>query len=521
LRQRPASAFLSATESEAPTMNISLTLRQIAERAPDLPAIEYAGATTTYGAFEAAVAGFAGALKTRGLAPRDRVAIAMENRPEFLIALYGIWRAGMTAVPMNAKLHPKEFAFILENSESRLCLATPKIAEGLAAEVDLPIVVTGAAAFAEMLAAPPVHDVDGAPEDVAWLFYTSGTTGRPKGAALTHRNLMAASLAYFADVDRVGPEDARLHAAPMSHGSGLYALPFIMKGARNLIPEHGFDPDEIFDLLARERNISFFAAPTMVTRLINHPRAETADTRGLKTICYGGAPMYLADLKRALKIFGPRLYQLLGQGESPMTITHVTKAMHADAAHPRYDEILSSVGVARSGCLVKIIGGDWAELPRGEIGEIATKGDCVMAGYWMNPEATAKTILDGWLRTGDLGFMDKEGFVTLKDRSKDMLISGGSNIYPREVEEVLLHAPGVAEVAVVGRPHPDWGEEVVAFVVRAPGADVDAAALDAHCLANLARFKRPRAYRFVAALPKNNYGKVLKTDLRAALAEEG
>jgi acyl-CoA synthetase (AMP-forming)/AMP-acid ligase II len=499
---------------------MSLTLRQIAERSPELAAIEFGGALTTYGAFEAAVAAFAGALKARGLAPGDRVAMAMENCPEFLIAMYGIWRAGMIAVPMNAKLHPREFAYILENSGSRLCLATPKIAEGLMAEVDLPVVVTGTGAFGDMLAGPPVKDVDSAPEDVAWLFYTSGTTGRPKGAALTHRNLMAASLAYFADVDRVGPEDIRLHAAPMSHGSGLYALPFVMKGARNLIPTGGFDPEEIFALLARERNVSFFAAPTMVTRLINHPLAETADASGLKTLCYGGAPMYLADLKRALNVFGPRLYQLLGQGESPMTITHVTKAMHADTAHPRHDAILASVGVARSGQAVRIIGEDWAELPRGEIGEIATKGDCVMAGYWRNPEATAKTIRDGWLRTGDMGFMDAEGFVTLKDRSKDMLISGGSNIYPREIEEVLLTAPGVAEAAVVGRPHADWGEEVVAFIVRAPGAEVDAAALDAHCLANLARFKRPRDYRFVAALAKNNYGKVLKTDLRAMLAEE-
>jgi len=203
-----------------------------------------------------------------------------------------------------------------------------------------------------------------------------------------------------------------------------------------------------------------------------------------------------------------------------MTITHVTKAMHADSAHPRYNEILASVGVARSGQDVRVIGENWAELPRSEIGEIATKGDCVMAGYWRNPEATAKAIRDGWLRTGDLGFMDAEGFVTLKDRSKDMLISGGSNIYPREIEEVLLHAPGVAEVAVVGRPHADWGEEVVAFVVATPGAEVAAEGLDAHCLANLARFKRPRDYRFVEALPKNNYGKVLKTNLREMLAEE-
>jgi acyl-CoA synthetase (AMP-forming)/AMP-acid ligase II len=259
----------------------------------------------------------------------------------------------------------------------------------------------------------------------------------------------------------------------------------------------------------------------MVVRLMNDPAAGTADTRGLKTLCYGGAAMYLADLKRALELFGPRLYQLYGQGEAPMTITHVTKAMHADLDLPRRDEILASVGFPRTATEVAIVGEGWDALPCGETGEIALRNDTVMAGYLNNPEASAKALRDGWLRTGDVGVMDPMGFVTLKDRSKDMIISGGSNIYPREIEEVLLHAEGVREAAVIGRPHAEWGEEVVAFVVPQPGAAPEAAALDRLCLDNLARFKRPREYRIVGELPKNNYGKVLKTALRAQLAEEG
>jgi acyl-CoA synthetase (AMP-forming)/AMP-acid ligase II len=328
------------------------------------------------------------------------------------------------------------------------------------------------------------------------------------------------SLAYFADVDRVGPDDVRMHAAPMSHGSGIYALPFVMEGARNLVLGGSFEPAQVFDVLARHTKVSFFAAPTMVTRLVNDPAAGSADVRGLKTLCYGGAAMYLADLKRTLELFGPRLYQLYGQGEAPMTITHVTKAMHADTAHPRHDDILSSAGFPRSATEVAILDDDWNELPFGEVGEIALRNDTVMAGYLDNPQANAAALRGGWLRTGDVGVMDPLGFVTLKDRSKDLIISGGSNVYPREIEEVLLRDPAVREAAVVGRPHADWGEEVVAFVVAYQDRTADPAALDRLCLDNLARFKRPRAYRFVGELPKNNYGKVLKTALREMLAKE-
>jgi long-chain acyl-CoA synthetase len=231
--------------------------------------------------------------------------------------------------------------------------------------------------------------------------------------------------------------------------------------------------------------------------------------------------MYVADLERALALFGPKLYQLYGQGESPMTITGLDKAMHADKGHPRYQARLASAGVARTGVAVKIVGEDGRELPNGEVGEIVTRSDCVMKGYWKNPDANARALRDGWLWTGDLGAMDADGLLTLKDRSKDMIISGGSNIYPREIEDVLLAHAGVLEAAVVSRPHAEWGEEVVAYVVKRVGADdVTGPALDRLCLDNIARFKRPKGYRFVEALPKNNYGKILKTELRELLKRE-
>jgi long-chain acyl-CoA synthetase len=505
-------------------MNLSLTLQTIAKVHPGLPAISWDGGGLNYGRFEGEVQRIAGALRGRhGLKPGERVALAMENAPELLPALYGIWRAGLSAVPMNSKLHAKEMAWILADSETRLCIATPKLGEALSAPDPAglpPIVVTGTADYLALLQGEAVSGEPGVPDAEAWVFYTSGTTGRPKGALLTHRNLLFACHCYYADIDAIGAQDTILHAAPLTHGSGLYGLAHIARGSHNVILPGSFDPEGVFAALTRYSNVSMFAAPTMVTRLVNHSTAGTADTRGLKTIVYGGAPMYVADLKRALDLFGPKLYQLYGQAESPMTITGLDQATHADRDHPRWEDRLASAGIARTGVAVKIVGEDGAELPRGEAGEIVTRSDCVMKGYWNNPEATVRSLRDGWLWTGDLGALDGEGFLTIKDRSKDMIISGGANIYPREIEEVLLAHAGVAEAAVVGRPHPDWGEEAIAFVVRRGGAHVAATELDRLCLDNIARFKRPKHYRFVAALPKNNYGKILKTALRDLLKSE-
>jgi long-chain acyl-CoA synthetase len=250
----------------------------------------------------------------------------------------------------------------------------------------------------------------------------------------------------------------------------------------------------------------------MVRRLVEHVKRGGARPEGLATITYGGGPMYLADIEEALAVIGPHFAQIYGQGEAPMTITVLPSAIINDHAAPRWRERLASVGHAQSMIEVSIRDAEGRALPPGEAGEVCARGDIVMQGYWQDAAATARAIRDGWLYTGDVGRMDADGFLTLLDRSKDLVISGGTNIYPREVEEALLTHPDVAEVSVIGRPDPEWGEVVVAYVVaRAP---VTAAALDAHCLAHIARFKRPKAYRFVAELPKNNYGKVLKTALR-------
>jgi long-chain acyl-CoA synthetase len=505
-------------------VNLAALLFDVARHQPRAPAVSDSTQTWSYGEFADRISRLAGSLSARGLEAGDRVMLCMENCAEFLEVLFACWTAGLCAVPVNARLHAGEVEHIAQDCGARMLLATPDLAEALAlltrsVETLSAVIATRNEDYEALVArGGPMRPVDSAPTERAWLFYTSGTTGRPKGAVLTHRNLLFMSHCYYADIDTVDERDTNLHAAPLSHGAGLYALPHLLRGGHQVVLPH-FDIEAILDALQRHSRVSMFAAPTMLIRLAHAPAVATADLGNLRTICYGGGPMYVADLEHALQLFGPRLYQLYGQGESPMTITGLSKRMHADTAHRQWQERLASCGVPRTGVGVKVVEENDRELPPGEIGEVVTKSDCVMQGYWANPEATAPTLRGGWLHTGDLGSFERDGFLTLRDRSKDMIISGGSNIYPREIEEVLLRHPDVVEASVVGRPHPDWGEEVVAFVVPRPDAVIAAETLDRLCLDHIARFKRPRQYRFIETLPKNDYGKVLKTELRRLLTE--
>lgn len=488
-------------------MNIGQMLARVAQRAGDRPAI-YLGTDLLwdYQSLHAKAAGAAHHFTERlGLARGARVAIYMSNVPEYLPLLFGAWYAGLVAVPINAKLHPNEVGFVLQDSEASVLCVCDDL-QGCAAGIELPSGCT------LLIADPPGFEQiskDGAAQvceqkgdDLAWLFYTSGTTGKPKGVMLSHANLAAMTSCYFTGVDAVHPEDSVLYAAPLSHGAGLYGLPFILKGARHVLPRSGgFEPAEVLEIAAHCGGLSMFAAPTMVKRLVQHVRSSGADPSGIKTIVYGGGPMYGADIRDALATMGQRFAQIYGQGETPMTITSLPKEEFADTDHPRYEHRLASVGFAQTAAEIRIADEAGRSVPNGTPGEVLVRGPAVMLGYWRNADATARALLDGWLLTGDIGYLDEDGYLTLQDRSKDVIISGGSNIYPREVEEVLLLHPAVREVSVVGRPHADWGEEVVAFVVAHDGQSVSAGDLDALCVQNIARFKRPKEYRFSTALP--------------------
>lgn len=436
-----------------------------------------------------------------------RIAVASENRPEIIELMFAVWAAECVIVPINYKLHALEMTQILDDAGAAIVFASEKIAAGLAHVTDVPVEVVSSAAYTDRLTTEPAAVPSTDPATLAWLFYTSGTTGRSKGAMLSHRNLVAMTVAHLADFDSPDQNSSLIHGAPMSHGSGLYIAPYVLRGARQVVPKSAaFEPDEFLDLCEHHPGCSAFLAPTMVQRLIGTGRPRP---RNLRTVVYGGGPMYVDSLKKAMAEFGPIFTQLYGQGEAPMTITGLRRVDHVGAD----DAILGSVGYARSGVDVAVLRSDGTPAETGEIGEIVCRGDVVMSGYWNNPDATAATLQNGWLHTGDMGSFDARGFLTLRDRSKDVVISGGSNIYPREIEEVLIEHPAVSEAAVVGAPDAEWGEIAVAFIV----GTADPAELDAHLLQRIARFKRPKRYEFIDELPKNSYGKVLKRELRDQL----
>jgi long-chain acyl-CoA synthetase len=499
-------------------MNLAFGLDRAARSFPDFPAVACGGEIVRYGQLAARAAGLAGALRGLGLQPGDRVMIAAKNSIRYLELMYAIWHAGLAAVPANAKLHGAELAYILSHCGARVCFASPELETAIAAHAPSSLthlIAIDGPAYRSLLQADGIDVATRGPDDLAWLFYTSGTTGRPKGAMLTHRVLHWASHAYLAEVDPTMPRDAIVHAAPMSHGSGLYMMAHVARRGVHVVPESGsFEPDEIFRLFKAWPRASMFAAPTMIKRLVDCP--SDCDPAHIRTIIWGGAPMHVEDVLKALARFGPYFAQIYGQGESPMTISCLSKQDVADREHPRWREHLASAGRPFA-CVEVIVAADDRALPNGESGEILCRGDVVMSGYWRDAEASAATLRGGWLHTGDVGMFSDDGYLTIIDRSKDLIISGGSNIYPREIEEILLRHPAVEEVSVVGHPDPEWGEIVVAYVVgAAPPKE-----LDALCLAQIARFKRPKQYVFVTELPKNNYGKVLKTELRArAVARE-
>ena len=503
-------------------LNLSHTLFRTARRLPRAVAvIERDRVELSYEQLAERSLRLASALVALDAGPGARVALLAQNCAAYVELLYACWAAGACAVPINVRLHAKEVAFILDDADVRIVFVTEDIDTSAIEAARIGgtrfIDIDGAEYRKLLQSEPAVLPASDSAQSPAWLFYTSGTTGRPKGVVLTHGNLLSMALNYLADVDNAAVGDHLLHAAPMSHGSGLYTIPNIAVGATQLIPaSRAFDVAEIEHIIAYTPKVKFFAAPTMVMRLTDAWRGD-AEPAHLKSIIYGGGPMYVADCLHALECFGPRLVQIYGQGEAPMTITVLPAADHIDDHDGHRFSRLGSVGRAQTG--VEVVALDSRDQPVGvdEIGEVCVRGDVVMAGYLNNPEATATTLANGWLHTGDLGRFDEHGYLTLVDRSKDLIISGGSNIYPREVEEVLLMHPAVKEAAVLGERDEEWGESVVAVLVRREGQVFDEHELDQFCLEHIARFKRPKRYVFVDQLPRNATGKVLKRELRAQI----
>ena len=506
-------------------MNIVKTLLDSAALQPDQTAVYYGKeAYLSWRGLAERVEKLAAALQALGLKAGDRVGIAMKNSPSYIEILYACWRLGLVAVPMNAKGHPSDFQYMIEHSGAKVCFVSADLVAAVSQAVQasdhgVAVWVAESRELNTIVAAADTSGLSSMPESSAlpaWLFYTSGTTGRPKGATLTHGNLLAMADAFFIGINPVEAGDHLVHAAPMSHGSGLYIIPHLMKGASQVIPKSGkFQAEELVDLINYFTRCTVFAAPTMLQRLLDDPATDSLP--GLKTMVLGGGPLYVHDCMAALEKFGPKLAQIYGQGETPMTITGMSTQEMYSAYQDQDMAYLGSVGKPFAAVEVAVVDGHDQPLAPGESGEIVVRGATVMQGYWNNAAATAETVRDGWLHTGDIGAFDERGVLTLKDRSKDLIISGGTNIYPREVEEVLIAHPGVAEACVVGIPDDEWGESVAAVLVSEANSKIDIADIDRFCIEHLARFKRPKRYLVTGELPKNATGKVLKAEVKNLL----
>ncbi len=449
------------------------------------------------------------------------------NSNAVLETMFATWFIGATWVPTNFRLTPPEVAYLAQSSAAAVHIfdtafhhhAKAAKAENPACRLDISIGDGGIAASWDSLAksATPMHwPVDVDRDHPAWFFYTSGTTGRPKAGVLTHGQMEYVICNHLCDLmPGTTEQDASLVVAPLSHGAGVHALPQVARGAASILPSgERLDCEEAWRLVERHRVTNMFTVPTILTMLTRHESVDRYDHSSLRHVIYAGAPMYRADQLQALRKLGKVLVQYFGMGEVTGNITVLPPDLHSeiDAEMP-----LGSCGFPRVGMEVAILDDAGARLADRTTGEICVRGPGVFAGYHDNPEATDKAFAHGWFHTGDLGHMDERGFVYITGRASDMYISGGSNVYPREIEEALLLHPAVAEACVVGLPHEKWGESGVAVLVLEPGAQVTAAALLAHLEGRLAKYKWPHGFTFWPDLPKSGYGKVSKRDVKHLL----
>ncbi len=433
---------------------------------------------------------------------------------------------GAVWVPTNFRLAPAEVAYLASNSGAVAHLFEPGCDAHAAAARDANpaahIHLELVSGWEGLYAHDPLeHAADVDRDDPCWLFYTSGTTGRPKGGILTHGQLAFVINNHLCDLMPGTTEaDRSLVVAPLSHGAGVHFLPQVATGAASVLLEgERLDPEEAWRLVAHHRVSNMFTVPTILNALARHEAVDRYDHTSLRHVIYAGAPMYRADQIHALQKLGPVLVQYFGLGEVTGNITVLPPRLHSETDDPALP--IGSVGMPRTGMEVAILGADGARLQPGATGEICVRGQAVFAGYWNNPDASAKAFANGWFHTGDLGHLNEQGFLWITGRASDMFISGGSNVYPREVEEVLLLHPAVAEACVVGMPHPKWGESGVAVIVLRNGADADQPDLHTHLKDRLARYKWPAKFVFWPELPKSGYGKVPKLQVRQRLEAAG
>jgi long-chain acyl-CoA synthetase len=491
-------------------MNLASNLADTVQKHADRVAVRQGQTNMTYQALDEASARVAGLLATRGLRPGGRVGVALPNVVEFAVIYYGVLRAGGVVVPMNPLLKSREVAYYLRDSQADLIFVWHAMADEASGGAELEQVETVLVdpdGFDDVLAlVPPIPDVvERHDEDTAVILYTSGTTGHPKGAELTHANLTRNTEIAVADLLALSPDDVIFGGLPLFHSFGQTCTlnAAIATGAcLSLLPR--FDPAQALALLTRDRITAFTGVPTMYGALLGHPDKAAYDLSALRVCISGGAAMPVEVMRGFESAFGCIVLEGYGLSEtSPI----------ASFNHPDKQRKPGSIGTPVRGVEMRVENDEGEEVTQGEVGEIAIRGHNVMKGYWRRPEDTASAIHDGWFRTGDLGMVDKDGYFSIVDRKKDLILRGGYNVYPREIEEVLYEHPAVAEAAVIGVPHPDLGEEVAAAVTLKPGATITAEELRDQVKSQVAAYKYPRHVWFVDALPKGPTGKIVKREI--------
>ncbi|HXH09155.1 MAG TPA: fatty acid--CoA ligase [Alphaproteobacteria bacterium] len=509
-----------------------MDLQQILERAvrfyADRPGVVCGDTRLTYRAFAERVHRLCSALHGLGLRKGDRLAVLMYNCHRYFEIYYATVEMGALVVPLNIRLSAAEIAYILNDSGSAAVFVGPEFLSMLSAvQPQLPALQhriyagdeeppEGWSGYEQLLAsaAPAASPSPAAPDDLAALFYTSGTTGHPKGAMLSHANLLANAYHILASgIWREG--DVYLHACPMFHiadGPTTHAVTWL-GGRHVIIPS--FKPDLALEAIERERVTATLLIPTMINFLINHPDITKRDVSSLRIVTYGGAPMPEELVRRATQVLPCSFCQAYGLTETSPLLTLFPGQEQVLAGPPELTRRLLSCGREVIGVRVRVVNTRGEEVKPGEVGEIIAKGPNIMVGYWNNPQGTAEVLRDGWLHTGDLATADEEGYIYIVDRQKDMIITGGENVFSTEVENVLYTHPAILEAAVVGVPDEQWGEAIKAIVVLKPGASATEEEIIAYCRSRIAHFKAPRSVDFFeGALPKSGSGKILKRELR-------
>jgi long-chain acyl-CoA synthetase len=496
-------------------LNLASLLTKSAGRSPDAPAIRLGEVELSYGALDDRSARLATLLGEKGVDAGDRVGVMLPNVPEFPVAYYGVLRAGAIVVPMNVLLKRREIAFYLEDSGAKLLLAWHGFGEEAragAAEAGAEAIEVEPADLAARLAGvEPTREIaETAEDDTAVILYTSGTTGKPKGAELTHANLARNADVSSRTTSEIAAGDVVLGALPLFHSFGQTVAmnaSLSVGACLTLVPK--FDPGEALTTMQRDGVTHFYGVPTMYGALLHHPERESFDTSSLRICITGGASMPVEILRGFEDAFGAKVMEGYGLSEtSPVACSN----------HPDRERKAGSIGTPIEGVEMRVVDENDEPVAQGEVGEVVIRGHNIMKGYWQRPDATEEAMRGGWFHSGDMARIDEDGYFYIVDRKKDLIIRGGYNVYPREVEEVLYEHPKIREAAVVGVPHDEWGEEIGAAVVLHEGEELSAEEVSAYVKDRIAAYKYPRLVWFLDELPKGPTGKILKREIETPAA---